>query len=414
MTYVRAAASTQLSQITVRFCNNNELTPKLDLNFEKNERKNICVMLKNEGQENVTLRLNFVDGVMTNDNKAACKREDEDKTGFARYISLKKMEDGSGSTLGEVGETDDKDKKPYQGVDITLNAGQTVYKTFPVKFPGNVAGKLFGCLTTYIKGSEEQKSGANLTILVRRGNTMSAVVKGEIKVGLELADSAGYVSDRVIGAEILSSTDNNVEKKIVVYRTIDGENKVEMSAKNMGNVELKIDFNGEINHAWGYKVPLVSTVNIMPGDTRQVSFNIGDLPIYKQLFNVDMNIKYEPIIDFPTDDMNHALLEAKYEHISTSFFVFPWEVAVVALTIIVTLGLFFFLRKRRKDKLTLARLEYTVQTHETLLSIGEKFACGWKLLASANNLKPPYEIKAGDVIIVFDFRPHHAESKAVA
>ena len=60
-----------------------------------------------------------------------------------------------------------------------------------------------------------------------------------------------------------------------------------------------------------------------------------------------------------------------------------------------------YLRRRLAHKEAMSRAaRHTVQPHENLHTIAEKYKVSWKLLARINKLKPPYQLKPGQSIVV--------------
>lgn len=49
---------------------------------------------------------------------------------------------------------------------------------------------------------------------------------------------------------------------------------------------------------------------------------------------------------------------------------------------------------------SLCRFSYTVQPGESLYSIGQKFGTSWQEIASANNIVSPYDLMAGQILII--------------
>jgi hypothetical protein len=91
----------------------------------------------------------------------------------------------------------------------------------------------------------------------------------------------------------------------------------------------------------GYEINSTQTVKVVG--------NIWQLPSYKWLFNIELELITTPKFDFDISQFNldPAILEWKTTNISTSLFMTPWLVIWVIVLIIILL--FLSLRKKKSQ-----------------------------------------------------------------
>jgi LysM repeat protein len=72
------------------------------------------------------------------------------------------------------------------------------------------------------------------------------------------------------------------------------------------------------------------------------------------------------------------------------------NISIVLILILVLISVYFI----RKKILIKSLSKYTIKKGETLNSIAKIYKIDWKLLAKINNINPPFEVKAGQIIFI--------------
>ena len=86
--------------------------------------------------------------------------------------------------------------------------------------------------------------------------------------------------------------------------------------------------------------------------------------------------------------------------------------AVLEIIVLIVLvgGGIFIIRKRTRHKQAMSRAtSHTVKAQENLHTIAEQYQMPWKQLARINKLKPPYQLKLGQILTVTP--PHPRKHK---
>lgn len=165
---------------------------------------------------------------------------------------------------------------------------------------------------------------------------------------------------------------------------------------NTGNTVLKV--NGDILikdrlSSQEYTVPL-NDITLLQGDEIKSTASWKNPPFWG-FFEATANIElYE--LDVQTSDFSSFDKQSR----TITFSILPWQVQFGIPAIIVLIILFFVERKVRFTRLKKKSSEYTVKQGESLNSIAENYHVGWKTIARLNNIKPPYNVEAGQKILL--------------
>lgn len=98
--------------IDVKFCNNNQIKKELDIINKAGDRLPICVNFTNKGNEPITINVEFLDSVITDDSlkDRACNAADRPKKQFGNFLL------------------------PYKGK-LILPPKQTIQKKYDIQHP---------------------------------------------------------------------------------------------------------------------------------------------------------------------------------------------------------------------------------------------------------------------------------------
>ena len=72
----------------MHFCNDNHITNEIDTVTKAGEKKPLCIQFTNVSNKKLTINVEFVDAVITDDSSKnrACNAPDRPKTQFANFI----------------------------------------------------------------------------------------------------------------------------------------------------------------------------------------------------------------------------------------------------------------------------------------------------------------------------------------
>jgi hypothetical protein len=142
-----------LANVSLEYCDTPEKT--LQYQMDPGTETGICYTLSNASKKSVTIKLSFIDGTFTNDqrqNKACLS--DADVENFGKYVT-------------------DYDQL------VTLKAGETIKKEATLSYPEGMDGLYHGCVIYSV--IEKTKDGAETTsssfsILIRKAKFIDVIV----------------------------------------------------------------------------------------------------------------------------------------------------------------------------------------------------------------------------------------------
>ena len=139
-----------LFNVSLDFCDTTENT--LQYHVDPGVEKIICYRLSNDAQNQVTVKLAFVDGTYTSDqlhNKACLT--DMDTESFWRYVT------------------------EYEQL-VTLQPGETIQKQATLLYPQSMDGIYHGCITYAIVEDTTQLPNTNMAVVMRTAKFIDVTV----------------------------------------------------------------------------------------------------------------------------------------------------------------------------------------------------------------------------------------------
>jgi len=321
--------------------------------LEPDDIKDDGVLVINNTTETKTIMIYSVDSTPSTDGGFACKQFSQSKNDVGGWIKLEKSE-------------------------VTIEPGKKELVPFKITVPSNAAaGEHNGCIITQEKLEKpDGKSGVSLSF--RTGLRVAITIPGEIERKLQI-------------------TDFNVVPKD------DGSFSLLLKARNPSNVSIDTDVQVITRYFFG----LTHTTNggqysILRNDSFDWNFELSK-PFWGGWYRSNYIVKYdenkEAIIGVNTDS---KLIELKGPGVW--FFSKPTNTAMmieITVFLFILFGIFLLILSFvRKSWVKSSWVEYNVGVGENITSLSEKFDVTWTLIAKANNLKPPYELKPGEKIKV--------------
>lgn len=312
------------------------------------------IVVMNNTAEKKTILVYAVDSTPSTDGGFAGKQLSESKNDVGSWITLEKSE-------------------------VTIEPGKNELVPFKIRVPSNAAaGEHNGYIFTQEKLEKaDGKSGVSLTF--RTGLRVAITIPGEIVRNLQVTSFGVVPKD-------------------------DGSFSLQLKVRNPGNVSIDADVKIITRYFFGltYGEPKGGPYSILREDTASWNFDLPK-PFWGGWYRTNYSVKYDEsklaVIGLNSDA---KLIELTGEPIW--FYSSPTNTAMmieITVLLFVIFGLFLVgLSLRRKMWVKKSWIEYEVDVDETVTSVADKFNVSWTLLAKANKLKAPYELKPGEKIKV--------------
>lgn len=378
LTTAQAAVSggDQLIQnVSLTFCHD-EPSKRLHLNtIQPNEATEICMSLTNNNDVALPIALNFVDGVIASDGQnVACRDETDEKRNFAQFVT------------------------PATS-NITLAPDQTIERRAMVTFPESFSGMSYGCVTYFV--ADQAVESGSLNVLLRKANVITAKVGGKLEVGLQALQKSGDALKDLLpqadGTTVIAESEDGV--LLVKRDDASGEVFTEIALASTGNVKLDVILDSTLTGS-GVEQASVRQIALLPEEQKVIRSEPLVLPWLGGGFEVKAAVSYRPVLEFETEDVTAEMLEPVEQRYAVNFFVFPWNMVVMVLGLIVVLAGILFLHHRKKQRREHNRTSYVVRSGDTIESVADQFACGWREIVKLNGLKAPYSLEVGRKIWV--------------
>ncbi len=252
----------------------------------------------------VTIKINFVDGTITNDSdqKKACQPEST-KDRFGKYISIPQTE---------------YRLQPQQSIEVHATA----------EFPISYAGMSYGCVTYQAVGESEWGNGM-FNVLTRKANFIDILVEGKIELWLS-------IKEQVREDNIWKST------QLVIFKDIaDGNYKGQLVVTNDGNIAQQVVVGGSVNARFqNFSLPEQSK-KVLPWDSVDFVFPLNDyVPRYEWVITANVDLTNTPVFEFESDQITEDMRKASTQTLSSSIFIAPWKLlaAVIAIFLLLFAG----------------------------------------------------------------------------
>lgn len=291
------AKTPELTDIRVRFCNDKALTgwaKKLLLETEPNQDTPICVYLANRNPKSVQVKLNFVDGTITNDaqKNKACKNEDQQEN-FWQYVDLWTWDDAI----------------------FTLSGMSVLEKKFILRYPDWYAGKIYGCATLSLVEEKIDASDSMFMVLNRLGYPIEVFIKWDLVSDLHYQDN--------FNSHLPKNTMYN-QWKFLVSRSSIWNPIVQFTLINSGNILQEATYTITLNSFSHHNTVITGSASVLPEESKNIYEHIlfpwWDIPL-----KVKIDVSYLPVFDFEsdaiTDQMRVVKSLATLKNTSAIFFI---------------------------------------------------------------------------------------------
>lgn len=273
------AAADDLAYVSLEYCDAPENL--LQIQVDPGQQTGICYTLSNGSQKPVTIKLSFLDGTFTNDqrqNKACLS--DKDVENFWRYIT-------------------DYDQL------ITLQPWEALRKEATLMYPKGMDGLYYGCVVYSVveENAASEWMGTSFSILMRKAKFVDVIV----------GDPAN-AKERWIALEDFTAIDGeNLSRnpRIRLYKdNADGKYVMQIKVKNVSRTQQDVMMTGKFTNIVGYNTMFEEGRKILKWDTLLITKKLDKLPIYNlriklAISNTPMTFGgIEPVIGYLTEKTN--------------------------------------------------------------------------------------------------------------
>lgn len=247
-----------LANVSLSYCDTPENT--LQCQVAPGVETGLCYNVSNGGNSTVTVKLSFIDGTFTNDqrqNKACLS--DADIENFWQYVT------------------------GYEQM-ITLKPGETIKKEASLLYPEGMDGLYHGCVVYSVVEKTKataSDASARFSILMRRAKFIDVIVGNP-----ENAKEKGIILEDFADAEGKNISHNS---KVRIYKD-DADNKyvIQLKVKNISAVEQDVVITWVASNILTYKNTFIETRKILKWESLVITKKIDELPSYnlKVKFNI--------------------------------------------------------------------------------------------------------------------------------
>ena len=304
-------AADALRDISLDFCDTTGNI--LQYTIEPWVKTGICYTVNNASTENITMKINFIDGTFTNDQRQnrACLDESA-KENFGQYVTN------------------------YETI-ITLSGWETKTETARLLYPEGTDGQYHGCVTYSVVDTSSKTStgeNSNFSILMRKAKFIDVLVGHPEKI-------TGGISFKIFSWDKNLSPNN----KIRIYQdTADNKYVVELTIQNTSSIEQNVVITWIASNFLMYKNTFTETRKIVKGQEFIITKKLEDIPNY--LLDVDVQLEYTPIITW----IPNLVPQTSYIHETARIFVINiiTRATLIGICIILLLIILLIRSSRRK------------------------------------------------------------------
>lgn len=312
------------------------------------------VLIINNTKERKTLLVYATDSQKSTDGSFACEQFSDEKQGVGAWIKLEKSE-------------------------VTLEPSTNIKVPFTIDIPKNVdVGELNGCILIQEKKEAPGEDASGLSLSFRTGLRVVVTVPGEQIRDLTIKNFTAQFDGNII--------------------------KTRMDVENTGNVSIDSNIKINLSSIFGTQVENVSNeFPILRGETSTYNIEI-QRPFWGGFFTLSPSVEFDSSQEAQVGIRNEdSLKEITFQPVT--IFIMPEPTAlvieiVIILTIFGTILVFAKKFKKKSDFKKNWTKVYMVEDGEDLESVANKFGVSWSDLAKVNKLKPPYNIKKGNILNV--------------
>ncbi len=324
---------------------------KIYLELNENSSVNLCYQVTNTYSEPLDVKVNFVDGWLSNGSRVCHSAAKKDL--FGQYV------------------------QPNSDT-LSLWAWESQKVTSKLSFPLWYVGQVMGCLMYNVI---DKQAWWMFDVVVGRTRFIDVFVKWDLVIGLEVSKP-----------EDEWSISNN--KQLHVKKTANDEIVVSLQLDNKGNVAQDVLLKGEIKPLFGKPIEFTPQIKYVQWKESTIAAFSAVLPWYKGSFDISVSADYTPNFLFDSEQITPEMRKTQSVHFATSIFIFPWWI-VAALLVLVALRRTMILLIKRHRKKRQAMMEQMQQMYQNMYAqqyrMQQPWMYPWWFLPNVANqmMQPP-------------------------
>ncbi len=195
-----------------------------------------------------------------------------------------------------------------------------------------------------------------------------------------------------------------------VASNTNGTYQVTPTIQNEGNVSLDADLHLKLVSVFGFSTTTLKEgrMPVLPNSSESASYDLSH-PFWGGFYVARATVSYNDNPSTGLGIQSNANLKVLSKD-SSLFLVTPQPLAavieVIIVLAIVVIIIWAFRRLANKRNVKSNWVKYTVKSGDTLTHLAEHTGTSWKIIASANNIKPPYTLTESQII---KLPPKHKE-----
>lgn len=311
-------------------------------NLGPGESKSDGLVVSNTLEEPLAIKIYPVDATTNNVGGFALEKETDSRDGIGKWIELE-------TNLLELAPGEKRI------VDFTINIPDDASA-------GEHAG---GIIIQKAPKGEDKKAGFNIT--TRLGIRVYETVPGDIVENIDFKNAS------------------------LKYNFSGNSYTLDVYLENNGNVTLEPEVKAVLKNKFSNQYQEFTKSVLIPRcSATRASFEFVK-PKYGK-YEVELSLSYK----------SNGELANKNYYKNFSFYVIPWNIIILIILLILANVIFIVINKIIKKRESKFLKKYKAKRGDDLEKIAEKFGMKWKKLAKLNKIKPPYKIKANQILSVID------------
>lgn len=295
---------------------------KIYLELNENSSVDLCYQVTNTYSEPLDVKVNFVDGWLSNGSRVCHSAAKKDL--FGQYV------------------------QPNSEA-LSLWAGESQKVTSKLSFPVWYVGQVMWCLMYNVV---DKQAWWMFDVVVGRTRFIDVFVKGDLIIDLEMNKPE-------------DEWDISKNKQLHVKKMPNDEVVVSLQLNNKGNVAQDVLLKWEIRPLFGKPIEFTPQIKYVQGKGNTVVAFSAALPRYKWKFDISLSADYTPNFLFDSEQITPDMRKTQSVSFSTSIFVFPWWV-VAALLVLVGLWRTIVLLIRRHRRKRQAMMQQMQQMYQNM------------------------------------------------
>lgn len=266
------------------------------------EQQDLCLYFANIAEKDISIKLGFTEWSITSDWTRACKDDDSIDNPFAKLFTL-------------------SDTNIY-----TIPAGGDMVIKFPIVAPAWINWQQDGCLTYQSVEREAQ----TVTWWF-----FGMVFRNSIHLSLIVLDKEWTFK-------------NSIDESFSMSINTLGEMIISAEFVNNSDFDENIVFTGTVSNILWFQKDFDRNFILKLKESKKITLNIGKVPNYKWLFNLNVDWSYQPYFNGIVVDMEQFKEAVSFSDSASLFVSSPILLIITASIILLLLLLIFALFRKRK------------------------------------------------------------------